>query len=306
MMLLNGVATFAQFDVSVGQYMFLNGMFNPAAVGENPGFMKATASHRIGWVGIPNAGQTTMAQVSMPFSIGKTKHGAGVRFINDNVGLFSNKMAHLQYNYKFDFGDAGVLSAGVDVGFMSVGFKGDSVKDVTSDYHDMMGDIHIPQSAEEDMSFDMGVGVHYVHRNGYAGVSYSHLSNPKLQWGDETEFTVGGILYMTGGYHFALPNPDFKITPSALVRTDFVTWQWEVSALLDVKNKYRGGLSYRFQDALGVLLGMDVISGLSLGYVYEIPVSRLGSWGAHELFVSYEFNVLKQNKNSKYRNVRVL
>ncbi len=306
LMLLGSYALTAQFDPSVGHYMYLTGVYNPASIGKTPGFMEVMGAHRIGSMGVANAGHTTFVQFEAPFSIGKTQHAAGVRFVNDNVGLFSNKMVHAQYCYKFDLGDAGVLSAGVDVGFMSLGFRGDSVRDVSSDYHDVMGDIHIPQAHEEDMGFDMGLGVYYSHQNGYAGVSYTHLTKPKLEWGDETEFTVQGAMYVMGGYHFRLPGPDFVITPSALVRTDFRTWQWELSAMLAVKDKYRGGLSYRFQEALGVMLGMDIISGLRLGYLYEIPMASLRGWGAHEVFLSYGFNFVKNNKTSKYKSVRVL
>ncbi len=297
---------FSQFDASWGHYMFVNESFNPAAVGNEDGFVELTAMHRITWVGIPNAGQTTFVQAQLPFVFQGTKHAFGVKFLNESVGLFNNKTVHLQYCYKFDLGEKGVLSAGADLGFVSLAFKGDSVKDVTSDYHDILGDVHIPQSHEEDMAFDMSLGMQYMCPNWYFGVSYSHLTNPKVQWDDNSDFTVRGIMYFTGGYNFRLANPNFVLRPSALFKTDFATWQCDASLLLEFKERYKGGLSYRIQDALAILLGFDINEDLSLGYAYEIPTSRLGSWGSHEIYLTYGFNILKQKKNSKYKNVRIL
>ena len=295
----------SQFDVVVGHYMFLNEMYNPAAVGSQRGIMEVTAAHRISWVGVPNAPQTTFFQFQLPFSVENTEHASGIRFVNDKIGLFQTQSAMLQYNYRFDFAGGG-LSVGVDLGLISVGFDGDSIRDVKSDYHEIMGDSHIPQSFKQDMSFDLGAGIYYSHVDWYAGVSYAHLTNPKLEWGDDTQFTINGVMYFTGGCDFRLNHPLFTLKPSALIKTDFASWQMDLSILIDYDEKYRGGLSYRYQDALSVLLGMDVIDGLMLGYVYDVPVGGIGGWGSHEVYMSYAFSVLKQKKNSKYRNVRIL
>ena len=295
----------AQFDSQIAHYMFFKGVFNPAAAGEG-NLMKVSGLHRMQWIGIPNAPQTTYFHFQSPFVIGKTEHGAGIRFENENIGLLSEKAVHAQYAFKYALGN-GHLSIGADLGFVSLGFKGDSVHEITSDYHDITGDQSIPTSAVEDMAFDMSLGLYYRATKWYAGISYTHLTQPVVEWDDYTSFRVQGTMFMMGGYDFVLPK-DFILKPSAMVYTDFASWQYNLSLLLEYKQRFRGGLGMRLQDAVIVMLGMDIISGLSIGYAYELPTSKIimGSSGSHELYLSYGFNILRQKKNSKYKSIRIL
>ena len=77
----------AQFDPQVGQYMFMQSTYNPAAVGEGD-LMRVYGSHRMQFTGIMDAPMTTYFSFSSPFVVGKTQHAAGVRFMNDRFGLF--------------------------------------------------------------------------------------------------------------------------------------------------------------------------------------------------------------------------
>ena len=72
----------AQFDAQIGQYMWMQPSYNPAAVGEGD-LMRVYGSHRMDFTGIKDAPMTTVFSFSSPFVIGKTSHGAGVRFVND-------------------------------------------------------------------------------------------------------------------------------------------------------------------------------------------------------------------------------
>ena len=53
---------------------------------------------------------------------------------------------------------------------------------------------------------------------------------------------------------------------------------------------------------------MDIISGLALGYCYELPTSKLllESFGSHELYLAYQFNILRPKRNNRYKSVRYL
>ena len=75
-----------------------------------------------------------------------------------------------------------------------------------------------------------------------------------------------------------------------------------------MKEKYRFGLSYRILGNIGILLGMDIISGLQIGYTYELPTSKLlyESYGSHELYLAYGFDILKPKRTNKYKSVRYL
>ena len=98
------------------------------------------------------------------------------------------------------------------------------------------------------------------------------------------------------------------LKPSALVMTDFREWDINLSMMAELKEKYRFGLSYRILGNVGILLGIDIISGLQLGYTYEIPTSALiyESYGSHEIYLAYGFDILKPKRTNRYKSVRYL
>ena len=300
-------SVFSQFDAQMSQYMFNIASFNPAAVGDGD-LIQLTFQHRLQWVGIPNAGQTTNVSISSPLKIGSVTSGVGIKFLNDKVGLFNIKSTHFQYAYKKKLGK-GVLSIGADLGFESLGFNGDSVHTIPiGDYHKIGEDTEIPKSSVVGMSFDMNAGVFYSTPRYYAGLSYSHLNSPTVSWDDKTQFKEYGSLYLTGGYNFVMVDPKFILKPSALYKTDFSSWQLDLSSRLEYNNKYWGGLTYRVQDAVVVLAGINISGGLSIGYSYDLPTSQIisVSSGTHEIVVMYSFEYIFGKRNSRYKSIRIL
>ena len=304
----------AQFDVQLGQYMWMQPSYNPAAVGEGD-LMRVYGSHRMDFTGIKDAPMTTVFSFSSPFVIGKTSHGAGVRFVNDRFGLYTNQSLYLEYAYKFRLG-GGVLSVGADLGLMNLSFASDSVDyaDGQDDYHQGSDDA-VPdvsggntEKGASAMGFDMGLGVYYTSSKWWAGVSYAHMTSPTLEMSDRTSHTVFGTMYVAGGYNWQLSNRDWMLLPSAMLMTDFRGWDVNLTMLAQVQKRYRFGLGYRLAGSVNVLFGVDIVNGLQLGYTYELPANGLirESYGSHELCLSYGFNVLKPKHTNKYKSVRYL
>ncbi len=303
---------FAQFDPQIGQYMYMPTSFNPAAAGEG-GLMKVSGLHRMQFTGFENAPMTTYFSFQSPFQLGKTSHGAGIRFMNDMYGLFTNQTLHIQYAYRHKIGK-GYLSAGIDLGFVNVGFKGDSVNldeiasAVGSNAYHQKDDELIPIGTENGMGFDMSVGVYYTCNTWWAGISYSHLTQPAIEWGDFSTIHLRGTLYAVGGYNWRLRDKRFVLKPSAMLMSDFASWDLNLNVMLEIRERYRCGLAYRVGANVGILLGIDIIPGLALGYTYELPTSKLllESYGSHEIYLAYGFEILKQKQNNKYKSIRYL
>ena len=222
----------AQFDPQIGQYMFMRSVYNPAAVGEGD-LMRVYGSHRMQFTGIMDAPMTTNFSFSSPFVIGKTSHAAGVRFMNDRFGLFSNQSFYVEYAYRIKLGK-GYLSVGADLGFINLSFAVDSVNlkdvaDLVKDhaYHNAT-DNAIPEASGQNgvsgMGFDLGVGVYYSTPTWWAGVSYGHVTQPRLQWSDKAEVEVRGTFYAAGGYNWRLRDKKWVLMPSAMLQTDFAGW----------------------------------------------------------------------------------
>ena len=303
----------AQFDPQMGQYMYLPTAYNPAAVGEGD-LMKVAGMHRMQYVDITNAPMSTWFSFSSPFVVRKTSHGAGVRFLNDRYGLFTTQSLYAQYAYRQKLGK-GYLSVGVDLGFVNVGFKGDSVNlsQMGDEYHDA-NDQAIPVGSKSGMKFDMGLGLYYTTPTWWVGASYSHLTRPEIDWSDgangsQQVVTLVGTMYVTGGYRFRLKNyREWVLTPSAMVMSDFASWDVNLTLMCDYKDRYRWGLGYRIMGSVNILLGIDIISGLQLGYSCELPTNKLllESYGSHEIYLAYGFDILKPKRTNKYKSIRYL
>lgn len=307
-LVVSHVQVFSQIEAQITQYMFHQAVYNPATVAEN-GMINVTGQHRIQWMGIPGAPQTTFFSANMPFKLGKSMNGVGVVFLRDQAGAFLNQSANVQYAYKKKMG-GGVLSAGASVGFISIGFIADSIKnakDIKSQYHEQV-DNKVPTNNEYGMGLDIALGLFYSAPKYYAGVSYAHVNNPSFQLGDKTTFHTRGIAYFTGGYDIGFDESKFLVRSSTLLKTDFTTFQVDLSSRLEYDKRFWGGLSYRFQESVAVFGGVHLFSGMMVGYSYDIPTMKLFSLknGSHELFISYSFAFDTSKNKNKYKSIRIL
>ena len=77
----------AQQDVAFLHYWRMETQWNPAAVGQSPqlSIQGAVQTHAMGY---EQAGSTMWAGADMAFALGRTFHGVGAMFLNDNIGLF--------------------------------------------------------------------------------------------------------------------------------------------------------------------------------------------------------------------------
>ena len=303
----------AQFDAQTSQYMLAPGTFNPAVAGESNDLL-LTLQNRQQWVGIDGAPSTLLANVSMPFVLGNRKHGFGLIIEKESIGLFSTQMLQLQYAYKKQL-KSGVLSFGIQGGILQEGFDGSGVYIPTSDYH-ISTDVSIPTGTLEGIIPDISAGIWYQNERMFAGLSASHLFETavKLKTGpddtstDNPEMVASRSYYLTNGYNIVLPNALYTVQPSFLLKTDLTAWQLDLSTKVFYKDKYWGGLGWRYQDAVIVLAGIKLPQGLSIGYSYDISTSAVANFsgGSHELFMSYTKKIGTATVSKRQKSVRIL
>lgn len=286
--------------------MFNVAGYNPAAIGEQQ-MMKVIGMQRLQWVGIKNAPSSTDFSVSAPFKIKKTSHAAGVHFQNDAFGIFVNQRVGFEYAYKQKLGE-GYLSIGTSLGFANMTIKGDSAYIPDGGSYHNQSDLEIPKSKMSDIGFDMDLGIYYSHPKFDVGFSILHVTEPIIEWGESSEFYLARTYAVMGGYRIDLPNPKLWIRPSMMIKTDLVSWQMDISVLMEWNNRFWWGAAYRVQDAVSLMAGVKVLNGMMIGYAYDLPTSKIikASGGSHELFLSYEFKLSIDKKNNKYKSVRFL
>lgn len=292
----------AQYDVAFAHYYDLQTAFNPAAAGKDTK-LNVNLAYAMSFVGFEHNPQTAYISADMPFHAMGMRHGVGLRFLNDKLGLFSHQNISAQYVYRKKFID-GNLGIGVQGGLLSEKFDG-SKADV-----EVSGDDAIPTSTVEGKCFDLAFGVFYDRGPWYVGASVQHLTAPNISLGERNEFKIDPTAYLTAGYNFKLRNPFLTVATSTLLRSDFVAYRADVTARLIYNNEGRilsAGVGYSPTNSATIYIGGS-FQGIMLGYSYEIYTNGLNMGnGSHEISIGYQtdINFTPKGKN-RHQAVRYL
>lgn len=310
-LLLGWLDVNAQFDAERSQYMNNQVAINPAAVASNDMF-NLMGTYRMQWAGFSDAPVDMFFSANTPLTIAGTKHGVGLSFMSDEAGLFTNQSVLFQYSYKMKV-FRGVMSLGIGLGGVNQTFDGASA-DVTGNggslaeddgYH-TDSDPLVDKSEMNDLAFDVSFGAYYSEDDFYVGLSVAHLNRPSFEMTETTESYLPRIFYLVGGYNIRTSNPLLVLKPSALIKTEFSSFQMDASFLMEYNKKFAGGLSYRWGGAFVFMAEYNLISGLALGYSYDLPTSKMVvSGGSHEISLRYSFRPEFAKKN-KYKSERIL
>lgn len=292
----------AQYDPYFSHYWGMEPSFNPAAVGKEEK-INVAAAYAMSLVGFENNPRTLYAGADMPFRFIGAIHGVGASFMKDDIGLFSHKKFAIQYAYQHKL-LGGKIAAGINIGLLSEAFDGSGVDVEESD------DPALPSSEVTGTGLDLGLGLYYIHKQWYAGISVLHLNSPTIEIGETSSFDIDATYYLTGGYNIKLRNPFLQIQPSILAMTDGLDYRVDITARVKYTNEKKNlyaGLAYSPTNSFTVLIGGD-FHGVSLGYSYEVYTSAISIGnGSHELFIGYQtdINLGKKGKN-KHKSVRFL
>ena len=312
-----GVTTFAQQELQVSHNMFNILEVNPAYAGVN-GAICATAIHRDQWMGFPGHPTTNIISLDAPIM----KHfGAGLNIVTDKLGLDNNTEVKLNLAYRMKLGD-GNLGLGVAADFLNNVIDFSKFNPATNDGASDPALLSAGnKSQEKNFMTDLSFGAFYkVPEKYYIGISSSQLLQTKTVLAPTTDASTKYDLtrhyYITGGYEFQMQSMPLKLVPSILIKTVPSSMQVDLNCLGIWNEKYWGGLSYRYQDAIAILLGgkpfkQGTLSPLSIGLgvdftTSQMNVPKVGTWGSIEILLSYCFKITAPTKVESYRNVKYL
>jgi len=330
---LSGIRSLvAQYDAQLSNQWAAINYYNPAYAGATDN-LELTGLFRQQWLGIDGAPRTAFVVGQMPISLMGKTHGIGAIGFTEKIGLFSHTIVSGQYAWKKNIGK-GVLSIGIQGGYISESFKGSEIDFVPpegDEYHEQE-DPAIPGSDISGGAIDAAFGLMFSRPKWYVGLSVTHLTSPQLQLDENTIMEVPRAYYFTAGYNIPLNNPLLELRPALLVKTTSMSPYAEVDSIvaelaenstakammtmmqvdLSVRMIYNktfwGGLGWRKGDAAMLSFG-GKFKGIEAGYAYDFPISAIlkGSTGSHELFIKYIVDLSKK-KNNRYRHksVRIL
>lgn len=300
----------AQQEPLFSQYMFQKLYLNPGYAGTNDAIC-AMGLYRQQWLGFKDtegnnvAPETYTVNIEAPVKV--LRGGVGISVTNDKLGFEQGINLRIGYSYHHETA-TGTLGLGLMIGFLDKRIDFSNFQPVDDDpLLNQLGN-------ETDMLIDLAFGAYYTSPGQfYVGFSSSQLIESRSKPLAETENTALRMqlrrhYYLMGGYTFALPgNPAFEIEPSMLFRTDLGSFQVDFTGILKYNDRFWGGLSYRFQDAVVVILGAQY-KNIHIGYSYDVPTSAIStrSGGSHEIMAGYCFKLEIEKLKQSYRNTRFL
>ncbi|AWW30334.1 hypothetical protein DN752_09475 [Echinicola strongylocentroti] len=289
--LLGGISpscVFAQQDAQFTQYMYNGLYYNPAFAGSDEGY-QFTALHRSQWLGYTtssgNGGAPTTQLVTAAGRVSGTSFGWGLSFTNDDIGPATSQEVNISAAYHKKI-RRGVLSFGVSGGVFSNTIQFDEIDVVNPDPS-------IPSSGNESqMSANFGAGLLYEAPKYYVSLSSRHLNEPTFDFGDNSfDNQLVNHSYLMVGYKIRT-FAQVTFDPSILLKSEgFNNFSYDVSVIATYNDRMSGGLAFRGEESLSVLMGYKLLrdKSLKLGYAFDLVMSGTEAKAptSHEFMLTY-------------------
>lgn len=310
-----GMVSLAQQKPHYTQYILNQYIINPALTGiEN--YVDIKASHRLQWVGLQDAPVTTYLTVQGP--IGKTDykttatsfsvpgenprgknywqeyvasephHGWGVQVVNDRTGPLNNFSAMGTYAYHVGLSPRTNLAGGIGLGIANTSLNSDKLQFNIPVDPAVAGSGYL-----NSIRFDMSAGLYLYSSDYFVGLSAQQIVPSKIDFSDggvtTNESKAVPHIFATAGYRF-LVGDNFNFLPSVMVKYLSASGvQPEVNAKLQYRDLLWIGGSYRHEDGIAAMVGLNVSNTFNIGYAYDYTTSRLNNYtkGTHEIVLGF-------------------
>lgn len=303
----NGLLFAQQEGNQLTQFMLNTYSYNAGYAGLSNGIC-VSALHRQQWIGMGRGGSgqknvapnSTLLLADMPLKI--LKGGVGLEFASFNAAYFRDILVKLGYSYHLQT-SFGTIGMGVRAQLESRGLDFSKFDPENASDRILTG-----KQKENGMYGDVSVGFYLLgNANYFVGIAANNLISHKSE---KISFRPSRHIAINGGYSFRFQSlPKVEFTPTAYLETDFTCVSWSLAMMGTFNKRFWAGLSYRFQDAVSILAGIN-IAKLQIGASYDITASKFQKastiGGAFEISVKYCFGLEGEKVNTEYKNARYL
>lgn len=282
-----GLGLHAQQDSHYSQYMFNHLAINPAYAG-SWNFVTANLIYRKQWVDV--AGAPTTQSFTLHGPSRNERHGFGLSFYNDRIGVTRSTNINLGYAYRILFNNNVRLSFGLQ----------GTVENFNADFTSVTTGSGI-QNGILDPTFGQNLNL-WMPNVGAGALFYSNhfylsLSAPDLlenQLGENTAAnTEARHFFASTGFRIGAEDARVKFLPSLLLKYQPNSpIGLDLNAQFLLADKVYLGASYRLEDAVVGMFQWQASSWLRLGYAYDYPLNTLGAYtsGSHEFLLGFDLN----------------
>lgn len=301
---LCSLVAYTQQNPQFGSYAFSGMYYNPALNGLS-NRIEILGLYRMQYAGYQATTDPKGAPTTQFFSVSspifQQKGGIGINVVNDVLGGGRvGREVTLSGAYHLPVG-INKLSIGASVGLFARGLNGTALR--PRDEEDPL----LPQIQVLASKPDFGVGIAYSGSGFSVGLGVRHLTQPTFALGGQGgENQQRRMVHLTGQYLLGLTYT-WDLQPMALVRFDGQKIATDVGVLALYNQVFWGGVSYRHEDAVSALLGINLLQNkMKLGYVFDYVIAGMAakSLTSHELMLQYTLPAPKPGKRSIVRTPR--
>lgn len=286
----------AQQPMQFSQYMFNKYQMNPAYAGFDFS-LNVTGIYRSQWNEFANSPVSQNINAHLPMYL--LNGAVGINVANEQIGYFNNTLSTISYNYVYET-RIGLFSGGIKGGFIQSALNGSALRSPDGIYEGRTfshNDLTLSEISQTGIGVLYGAGVYFIGNYFETGVSLSQLPSQSVSYNPtKVEF----IPYMNFYFESEIDINDFlSISPSLLIKTDFIETQIDVSSVAKFNGNIFGGIGLRGYnsksiDAAVLIAGWKFNEHYTLSYAYDIGLSALRSSheGTHEILLSYNLNKL--------------
>ncbi|MDO6388898.1 type IX secretion system membrane protein PorP/SprF [Pontibacter sp. BT731] len=211
-------------------------------------------------------------------------HGLGAMAMTTATGPLKRSSFNVSYAYHQPLSRTLRVAAGVAPGLIQYNLDPSAVRVINPN------DKAINDGRINEMKFDLNMGLWLYSYNYYIGIAGAQLVPSKrehLTTGTATDNSgrLQKHYFLTGGYRLDV-SPDLALIPSVMVK---MAQPSPVSVDATLKAMYSDRIwaaaSYRHNESLAVMAGVNISYLMDLSYSYDASVSPLGSSnsGSHEV-----------------------
>jgi type IX secretion system PorP/SprF family membrane protein len=299
----------ASAQVQLTQFFMDGTLYNPALTGSKDA-MCSSFSGRQQWIGFNDPQNNPVSPLSMVFNLHAPVYsinsGIGVNVIFDKAAFETNTGVKLNYAYRIPTkNEKNHLGIGIGVSVLNRSIAFDKL--ITEQQGDPLLKTATPESG---ILPDFDFGLSFQTQGKFSlSLSAANILQSSTDIGNVKSANIRHYYLMTD-YRIKVKQDkrqSMYIIPAVFIKSNSQAIQFDVSTRVEVNNRYWGGLSYRYQDAVAVIAGLN-FNGLRVGASYDLNIGKLApaTSGSAEIFIGYCHPITPKVKMNSLYNTRYL
>ncbi len=291
-----GHTVHAQQSAQLSQYLLNPIVINPAIAGAES-YMDVTLAYRNQWTGLTGAPRTGTLTFNGPLNAlfnggtynGEGSHaGIGAMVYSDKAGPISRSGYFGNFAYHIQVSNKWYVSLGAFIGRTQFSFDDSDVQFVQNPNDPLVQSVSVS-------NYDMSVGTFVYSDTFFAGFSANQIFGQEIPLesaqGTLATGSINTNYNLLAGGRFSL-SKTLQLVPSVLLKKeDNTPLQWDLNTKAVFNNKFWVGASYRNEESIYFLAGIQFWEAFAISYSYDYPFSRIVGFqsGSHEIVLSYRF-----------------